>query len=276
MARSKDVIKSQIITEINGQPALAALNSTSAVALWKLFVDVVATALNISEQLWDAFKVGLEKIAAEAVAGTAGWLQKQVLAFQFGDQIQVNPNFTVSYPVVDTSKCIITRCSVKQLPQSRQVLVKVAKGNVYNLQPLSQVEMDALNSYISKVQFAGTYVTAISLPADRLVANIDVYFDAEYTASAVKANVIDAINDFIKNLEFDGVMYLIKLQDAIQKVPGVIDVVMSSLIARSYSTAINDPSLRPINRIYETDAGYLVIEDAPGYTLNDTINLIPQ
>ena len=274
MARSSIQIQNQILAEVANQPALAGLTSTSQTSIWRMFVNVVSSALMVNEQLWDVKQIELEAIAAQAVAGTASWLQRQVLNFQFGDQIQVNQNYKVSYPTTDLAKRIVSRCSVKQLPASREVLVKVAKGSQNALQPLTQTEKDALTSYVSKLQFAGTYITVISLEADRLVADLNIYYDAEYVQSVVKAGVIDAINTFLKNLEFDGVLYKTKLVDAIQTVPGVVDVVVNGLITRPFVINRNDPSVTAFERIYETDAGYVIADTAPGYTLNDTINMI--
>jgi hypothetical protein len=275
MARSSTQIQNQILAEVANQPLLAPLNSTSQSAIWRLWVNVFAAVQNVNEQLWDVKQTELEKIAAESVAGTAAWLQRQVLNFQFGDQIVVNPNYSVSYPVTDASKRIVSRCSVKQLPEDRVVLVKVAKGTQSALQPLAQPERDALTSYVHKVQFAGTYITVISLEADRLTADIDVFFDAEYVQSVVKANVVVAINEFLKNLEFDGVLHKNQLQNAIEAVPGVLDLTINGLVARPYLTSRNDPTVTPFERIYETDAGYIIAETDTGYTLNDTINMIP-
>lgn len=274
MARSSTQIQNQILAEVANQPALAGLTSTSQTSIWRMFVNVVSSALMVSEQLWDVKQVELEAIAAQAVAGTASWLQRQVLNFQLSDQVQVNPNYSVSYPVTDTTKRVVTRCSVKQLPQSREVLVKVAKGSQTALQPLLQTEKDALTSYLTKLQFAGTYLSVISLEADRLVADLDIYFDAEYVQAVVKAGVIDAVNNFLKSLEFDGVLYKTKLVDAIQSVPGVVDVAVNGLVARPFVINRNDPSVVPFERIYETDAGYIIAETATGYTLDDTINMI--
>lgn len=274
MARSSTQIQNQILAEVANQPALAGLTSTSVTAIWRMFVNVVSSALTVNEQLWDVKQVELEKIAAEAVAGTASWLQRQVLNFQLGDQVQVNQNYSVSYPVTDTTKCIVTHCSVKQLPLSREVLVKVAKGSQNALQPLLQTEKDALTSYLTKLQFAGTNLSVISFQPDILVSDINIYFDAEYVQAVVKAGVIDTINNFLKLLEFDGVLYKTKLIDAIQSVPGVVDVVVNGLVARPFVINRNDPSVVAFERIYETDAGYIIAETDAGYTLDETINMI--
>lgn len=273
MARTAQQIDTEILAALNSTPALAALNSTSQVSLWKLFKDAIASVLLVNDQLADVQQATLQAIADSATSGTAAWLQRKVLDFQYGDTVRINPNFSATYPTHDPAKQLITRCSVKQFDDTRIVLVKVAKGTT-TLAPLTALELSALKAYLAKVKHAGTIVRPISLEADRMIANIEIYYDGQYIQATVQAAVIAAVNGFLQNLEFDGTMYLSKLEDALQQVIGVKDIVLKSIIARPYTTALNDPGLVPIERLYETNSGYLVPETAPGYGLADTISLI--
>lgn len=273
MARNAQQIDNEIVAAINGTPALAALTSTSQVSLWKLFKDAIVAVLLVNDQLADVKEAELNAIADSAVSGTSTWLQRKVFEFQYGDTVRVNPNFSATYPTTDATKRIVTRCSVKQLDDTREVLVKVAKGTT-TLAPLSAQELNALKAYIAKIKFAGTTVRPISLDADRIVFNIDIYYDGEYVLADVKAAVVAALNDFLRTLEFDGTMYLTKLVDALQRVVGVKDVELKDIIARPYTTALTDTSLQAIERFYETNSGYLVAETASGYRPEDTIVMI--
>jgi hypothetical protein len=274
MARTFEQIDTEITSAIAADTNLNGLNSTSQVSLWKLFKDAIAQVLQVNDQLQDAKLLELNRIADEAVAGTSYWLRRKVYEFQYGDQLQVNTDFSVGYPSIDTSKNIITRVSVKQLEDSRDVLVKVAKGDT-TLTPLAPTELAALKAYINKLKFAGTIIRPISLTSDFIAVNAEIYYFAEYIEADVKAAVIVALNNFLKTLEFDGTMYLTKLVDALQLVPGVKDVRLISAVARPYTTDADDTSLQPIERIYETNSGYLVADTTTGYTPEETITMIP-
>jgi len=74
---------------------------------------------------------------------------------------------------------------------------------------------------------------AVSLSPDRLFLAADIYYNGAYSG-VISATVIEAIDTFLSNIDFDGIIRVSKLIDAIQSVPGVTDV------------AINDLAMRPI------------------------------
>jgi hypothetical protein len=177
--------------------------------------------------------------------------------------------------VVDPTKRIITQCSIQENLVDREVLVKVATGDTAaTLKPITAQQLSSLKAYIQKVKFAGIRISTISLEADRLYAALSVYYAGELDPLVVKVAVIAAISTYLQTLPFDGQIYLSKLQDAIQAVPGVNDITLDSIIARPYSTAITNPGLQPVTRVYASQAGYIIPEDTPGYTLTESITMI--
>ena len=280
MARSIADIKAAIVAQKNAESALSDLNSNSQSAIWNLWAFIVATAINLHEQLIDLLVIQVETIAASAIVGTPKWLKDRCLKFQFGDVVQVNPDFSVGYPTVDPTKYIITQASVKQ-GGNRIVTIKVAKGVSPTFSALSAVELAAFTSYIDKIKFAGTQTVAISLPSDKLKIVADIYYDGQYVQTTVKANVITAINTYLQNIPFDGVITLNGLIDAMQGVAGVTDVVFTDVIARpDVIPLISIETIKMVTagdwlaRNYEASAGYIVGETTGGSTLNDTLNMI--
>jgi hypothetical protein len=280
MARTTSEIKQEIITQKNAETALNDLSSNSQSAIWNVWAFVTAQSINFHEQLLDLLKAEVEEIAASAVPGTALWLKDRSLKFQFGDVVQVNPDFSVGYPTINEDNMIVTQASVKQTG-NRIVLIKVAKGTTPSLLALSATELSAFMSYIDKIKFAGTQTSIISLNSDKLKVAADVYYDGQYIQTTVKTNVINAINNYLANLPFDGTVNLNKLTDAIQAVEGVDDVVLNTVVARPDTIAITSSLVTNmvtgsdwIARNYETSAGHIVGETTATHTLNDTINLI--
>lgn len=275
MARTFLDIQQQITTAIQTNPLLAGLSSTSQTSIWGQFRDVFASVLQLNDQLGDLQEARMNTIADEAVPGTPSWLQRQVLKWQYGDTIQLNADLTLTYAAVDPSKNIVTRVSVQELDDTREVLLKVAKGTTGNLSPLTSAEALALRTYLERIKFAGIHLVVVTLQGDRVVTPVTVYYDAQYVAADVLTAVKAAIEAYYANLPFDGNLVLSKLEDAIQAVTGVTDVVLGDVVARVYTTPVNDPSLVPIARTYNAQSGYLVTETAAGYTLDDTLTLIP-
>lgn len=235
--------------------------------------------MNIHEQLWIIFRAEIEDTAAKAIAGTPIWLQDQVKKFQFGDVVQI-VDFAPTYPTVDTTKQIVTQASVKQT-SNRFVVIKAAKGTAPSLTALSTVELNALISYLDKIKFAGTQTSVISLASDKIKIDVDVTYDGQYIQTDVKTAVIAAIESYLESLPFDGVIYLNALTDAIQSVPGVVDILFNDVITRIDGVTITGNQVTNLvtggawlETTYETSAGYIIGETTGGHTLNDTVNLI--
>jgi hypothetical protein len=279
MARSIAVIKQQIIDAKNSDPVLSAkLLSSSQTSTWNLWAFITAVSINLHEQLWDIFKQEVEDIAAKVVPGTAEWLRARVFEFQYSSDPSNSQeisliDFVPKYPVTDPALRIITSCSV--IESGNRVLVKVAKKNGLVLGPLNDNEIGALRTYIGKIKFAGTNVAAASSEADRIQVIADVFYNGQYSLDVIKPRVFDSIKNYFSNLSFDGVVYIAKIQDAIQAVPGVVDVVVKNIVPR---TNIQPPvAFNPASEFhnkYATSAGYVVPEDAttpPGLQLEQTI-----
>lgn len=286
MARTIAVIKQQIIHAKNAEASLAGLSSPSQSSLWNLWAYITAVAINLHEQLWDIFRTEVEEIASNVAPGTPQWLRTKTLEFQYSttepQQIQLI-NFVPKYDPVRTDLRLVTQCSVK-IANNRTIVLKVAKGTE-ELSPLGQhplvapntldnnAEINALKSYIDAIKFAGSAIRVISLFPDRLQVTADIYYDGQYVKDNVQAAIKNAIANYLKNLPFDGVVSNTKLVDAIQAVPGVLDLQLISVKGRAYQQIAVNAS--EVGRLYTSEAGYLIPEDTEGYTLDDTLNMVP-
>ncbi len=286
MARTIQQIEDQITTTIQSDPVINTnidATSPSKTAEWSLWRYIVAVCINFLEQKFDIFKEELELIALRAVPGTAQWMQRQVLNFQYSatiPQVVILKDFYPTYDPVLPELRIIKRCSVKQ-QADRVVLVKVATvDSIGNLIPVPTVPFNSLKGYLSKIQFAGTKVTLITKNADRVYLQLDIYYDGEYVESTVKTNVILAVENYLATLPFDGVFSNSSLEDSIQKVAGVKDVVLKNVITRQDTVLITDPgtvklvqNYLEVKKDYETSAGYMIREDTATYKLEDGTNI---
>jgi len=282
MARTVDEIQTEIIDAIQADPTLSGLTSTSAVAFWRLITRVVAGALESEEQINDLFKAELEQIAREAIPGTAQWLQQRVLEFQYD---ALNPQIVqvidgrVTYATIDESLRIVTAVAVKEQANGR-VLVKAAKDDGSGgLEPLTSLEKDALEGYLSRIGFVGIPVDTISQQADRVrVSNGTIYYYKEYDPAVVLSKIEEVYTQYLKDISvenFNGVVVLSEVIDAFQSVEGVADVQNFFLILtiRQFSEPVPGGLAITVQR--EAAAGYAIPEDTPGYTLADTLTLLP-
>jgi hypothetical protein len=268
MARTPQEIFLTMESAKNADPKLQGLTSTSQTALWRLMLWLVAVVQSHLEDLYDAFKMEVLQIAATAQVANLAWYQSEILKLQLGDSL-IFLNKRYQYATIDEAKKIVKRCVVIEDSNGR-LTVKVAKLNGVNLLPLSISEQQALVSYIKKIRVAGTRFVLISTNGDILKLTLSVYFDPIILQTTVQENVELAINNYIKNLPFNGEFLITHLVDNIQKVEGVKDVVIGN-IASKY---VASETYQNIVRSNVPIGGYYRISDAQNETLSDTITYI--
>ncbi len=264
------------------QPTLVSLDSTSQTSIYKLWKFITATTINYFEQLFDIYKTEIEAIVKVAPVGSNFWFQKRIFDFQYSATIpqvlQIDPiTLSVTYPIVDTTLLLITRCSVKTTP-IKNVLIKVAKSNPPVA--LSAPELASLTGYISDIAFAGVNYQVNSLSSDKLYIKANIYYNGQY-ASTIAANVILAINTYLANIPFDGAINLLRLTDAIQNVVGVTDIILVDVAIRSDVTPFISKtylvsSKTTIISNYPSIAGYIEEETTASQDFLTTLNFIAQ
>jgi len=282
MARTVTDIQNEIIAAVQADPNLGGLTSPSAVAIWRLWTRVIAASLETEEQLNDLFRLEMEQLAREAVPGTADWLQKRVLEFQYdalNPQIVTVIDGKATYSTIDASLRIVTRAAVIEQTNGR-VLVKAAKDDgAGGLEPLDALELSALTGYLDAIGFVGIPIDSLSLPPDRVRLDpLDIYYLRQYDPAVVKANIITAIDDYLSSLsivDFDGVIVKTKLIDSIQAVDGVVTLNDTTLIPTVRPSGTPTPGGLVITVQRTSDAGYAISEDTFGLTLNDVITMVP-
>jgi hypothetical protein len=274
----------EIIAEMDAaqalQSSLSGLNSPSQTAIYTVWKYIIASSIWAHEKLWDLFKVELETIANNAVAGTDGWVQSKSLEFQYSatdPQVITLVNFVPAYNIVDTDLQIITRCSVKTLP-NKVVSVKVAKSDPPTA--LTSTELSAFGGYLDDISFAGVQYSPISLASDKLYLDAEIFYNGQYS-SVISDTVIDAINEYLANIPFDGNVRVSSLYDAIQNVAGVTDVIINDMAIRADVTAFGNKtylvqSNATIYNKYPTFAGYIVEETTASNTFVDKLTFTPE
>ncbi len=253
MARTIQEITASILAEKAKYNALSVLNSPSDTAIWRLWVDVTAACVYEFEKLLDLFKAEIEQKNRDAVVGRAAWYAAKALEFQFGDSLTVVDG-VVKYTTPDTSKQIVKRAACKGGANS---VLKVATLNSSGqVVPLNSTELAAFTDYVSNFMFAGTNLTIISQATDLLRLTLEVYYDPLLAVDTVKANCITAIETYLATLDFNGILKVSALEDAIQAVAGVKDVFIQTIQAKQHTG-----SYASVERVYQTVAGYIQIDN---------------
>jgi len=272
MAQSVNDIQNAILTAITANAILANLNSPSQTSYYRLWTFISAVNYQIEQQMWDETQAQLQNLLFQNAPGTPQWLQQQVLNYQYGYTVQLNSNYQPYYPVIDTGATIVTQCSVTQ-DDARNVLVKVAGGTPGSLTPImTGSPINGLIAYLDAISFCGINIVVSSNPADQIYIPAQIFYNGQYVEADVQQNVIDAINQYLFDMPFDGTIYLSRLETAILSVQGVDDVQFGTVTARNYSTPYGAGN-PVITRTYVTQAGYIIGEQTSGYTLLDSITM---
>lgn len=258
----------------SSQQLLTDLNTTSRVGVWRLILWIVATAAYALEIVFDLFKTDLEEISKRSRYGTLPWYAYISKKYQQGDVLVFN-NEAYEYAVPDPGKQIIKRVAVSEAGPS--VLIKVAKLAGNTPVKLDALELSSFTYYINDegIKPAGIVVNIISDDADLLKIYVKVKYDP--LVMAADGSLIDtpsvfpvnlAIEEFISNLPFDGLLELCDLVDAIQLSEGVDAVYLLSAAAK-YGAY----SYQNFSESYSPYAGYLKIDTA-NFPLNNTITYV--
>ncbi len=273
MARTTAEIDAELAAAQAGYPELAALTSPSATALHRLWRFVVATCAQTLETLWDRQRAEVDAIVARAAVGTAGWYADRAKEFQKDDaSLAVQPSGAIGYAALNPPARIISQATAKENAQNGKLFIKVAKAGATSgtLAALSAAELVEVRGYFDRIRFAGTRLEVVSREADRLQVSGTLYFDPLLDKPAVQAAVRAAAQAYLAALAFDGQVYVSKLSDYFQAVPGVRDVAPLALASR-----VGTAAPLAFSRVYETQAGYIILEDAPGAGLLDTLQFLP-
>jgi hypothetical protein len=274
MARTVAQIKQSMLDAKNADPTLSALTSTSQTAKWNLYYFIVASCIAIFEQLQDLFKVDLETIASTAAPSTPQWTRNKVLAFQTGDVAELDTTtFVIEYPTITAANQILTRCAVVTAP-NRTVLIKVAKSDPP--EPVSVGELAELQSYVETFNPAGIAFTLINEDSDKMEVAATIYYNGQYSA-VISDNVEAALNNYMANLPFNGVISTQSVVDAIQGAEGVISLSLTRILVRrdtfAYGAGVTLYNLSTgVDSVqYQTYAGYVVEETTASHTFADTL-----
>lgn len=288
MARSIATIQKQMDDEQALQPELSTLNSPSQTSIYTLTKFIVSTIVNYMEQLWDILNSDIETKIAKSAVGNSAWLQDKILNyFQYSAttaQVTELIDNVPTYPVIDATLRIVTRCSINT-DALNVCVVKVAKSDPPEI--MTTPEVNALSSFLNQggdgtiigngrgIGFTGVYYKVNSYDSDKLYLDAEIIYNGQY-ASIIQTMVEAAINTYLSNIPFDSKVKVVGLVDAIQSVTGVSDVIIHDMAVRADITAFADKtylvsSNTTLLSTYPTYAGYIVPETTSGETLADKL-----
>jgi hypothetical protein len=250
MARSVDTIYADLIAKKESDSNLDSLNSTSKTAIWRLWLYIVAYATNVLESLFDKHYTEVTSIITELKPHTMRWYRQKALAFQYGFDLisdtDIFDNRTATEAQIEASKIIKYAAITEATTESRLVLKIATEDSAGKLAPITSGQESAFVPYIEEIKDAGVAITVINYLPDILKLNLRIYYDPlVLTSTGVsirtgKKPVEDALNEFMKELPFNGELVLNSLIDKLQKTEGVKIPHLVQAASKWIDTALDD------------------------------------
>lgn len=244
MARTKTEIENAMKVEFMANVELQAKygftdtavfdDTFSIVSLERIWINIVASAIWLLENIFDAFSSEIADRINSSIVTTKAWYYAKSLEFQYGDDLIFDADtYQFKYATVDESKRAIKYVAVRELVDGGVTKLKIYYSGVDKLEVSSAVQT-AFENYIKNIAAAGTHFLFVSQDPDVLAVNLQVYYNPMVIDSTgVRINgggkpVEDAINGYLNSLEYGGIFFSSKLVDIIQSAEGVTDVVLVS------------------------------------------------
>ena len=250
MARSVDTIYADLIAKKESDSNLDALNSTSKTAIWRLWLYILAYATNVLESLFDKHYTEVTSIITELKPHTMRWYRQKALAFQYGFDLisdtDIFDNGTATEAQIEASKIIKYAAITEATTESRLVLKIATEDSAGKLAPITSGQESAFIPYIEEIKDAGVAITVINYLPDILKLNLRIYYDPlVLTSTGIsirtgKKPVEDALNEFMKELPFNGELVLNSLIDKLQKTEGVKIPHLVQAASKWIDTALDD------------------------------------
>lgn len=259
MARTISQIQQALLDQVAADGTLGTLlTSTSNVAIWRLWTYVVAFCQWTIESLFDLHVDEVNSIIATQRPHTLQWYVTKAKQFQNGDNLVID---TDTYALIDTTKQIISYAAAVEVNEG--VRLKIAKNDGTDLTNLTSGELTAFTTYMQLVKDAGVFLNITSGVADHLKLDLGIYYNAlilNSTGARLDGTgntpIQDAIDNYLKNLPFNGLYANYKLLAALAAVDGVVLPKLNDAQAKygalSYSA---------IDTEYNPDSGYLRVYD---------------
>ena len=279
MAESLTNITSNIIEDIQSDANLSAvLTSQSKTSVWRRMVFVVAKAVWSLQNMFDLFRSELETEMAKQKIHSKQWYRQKAIDFLFGFAVKAGTDEFDTEGATDeeieAAKVVKQAACIKMISSSGYGILRVkaaTEDSNGNLQPLPVEQFEALKYYFMRYAVdAGTQLRVTTGNADDLLLKLDVYYDPLVISTTgarldgtAETPVLDAINNYLKSLEFNGALYVSDLIAAIRQVDGVR--LAKCLEARSkygaydYSADVINAGL--IDEIRVADSGYMKIDE---------------
>ncbi|MFK5971467.1 MAG: hypothetical protein QM487_15305 [Candidatus Marithrix sp.] len=202
----------------------------SLVSFENILFDILSYSIYLLEQLFNQHQKEVDEQLYNQKSGRLPWYRFMALKFQYGFDLIIdsdeydNTGYTAEQ--IETSK-IIKYSAVNDGDIQGVIIVKIAGETDNKLAPITAEQQTSVEAYFNEIKYAGSRINVINFLPDILNLNIQIYrdplvLDSNGTSIVNGGKPVEtAINEFMKELPFDGELILAHLVDKLQQVEGV-------------------------------------------------------
>ena len=261
MARTTREVYEAMLRDKESRSELAELSSSSTASIWRLLLWIVASAVNVAEQLWEAWKMEVDIELAELTPHRAEWYATKAKAYVKGKVLKPGSDeydlAGMSDSEIEQLRVVKYAAAVESRDYSR-LYVKVAGADAGGRRtPLSDEEAVQVASYLNEVKDVGVRIVLVNKHADLYRCAVRVLYDPILSPEVVREQVRSAIAGYVENLEFNGEYSNMAMIDSVQRVAGVKIAEVERATVEEYGTG----SERGVNVRYTPVAGYMKPEE---------------
>lgn len=266
MARTVTEIKKEITDNFIGNAYIQArygLDNTkdfeqqfSKVSLESIVFYVVALAIQTIEKIFDAHMVAVLDKLSKLKTHSPAWYREKIMRFQFpGRDVVTDKDYYDNTGLDETDITALEVVKFCTVEDGMPMKAKVAKGTAGARIQLTNDEVTGLTTYINKIKDGGVRVDIINQQADKVFAELVVYFNPLLLDPTAKP-VESAFKNYVTTLDFNGILSRNKLEDKLQAVIGVELIDLTSVLVQR---AANPAQPLGVQKIAES--GYFVVND---------------
>ena len=273
------ILQNAVFQALGFDPAQTWDSQVSKTNVLNLLAYIVAFAIWSLESLFTLHKTEVETIISEQRAHGKNWYRNKALNFQYGRDLVSGEDYYDNTGLTDEqieAEKIVKQCAVDE-NKNGSLTMKVAREVNGERVPLSEADPDQLVSFKQMfehdqdgIKDAGVKILYVNNDPDYLNLVIDIHYDplvldanGQRIDGTNNTPVNDVIDNYLKNLPFNGEYSNMALVDDLQKVEGVKIPELKSSQAKH---GTNDWQI--IDAKYKPDAGYFKIYDEADLTLN--------
>ena len=203
---------------------LSVLSDKSAISVWRLLLYIVAVTANTIEKLFETHKEEVEAMIKELVPGRAEWYAHKATEFL---KDEVLPDGEDEYDTTGLTdeeiaqKKIVKYAVAIEDSATANLTIKIAGENDGELSPIDSASETQVRAYLEAVKYAGVKINLINRSADNFSCTLNIWYDPLLQPSDIENACIAAVENYLRNLPFNGEYSNMALVDKLQQVDGV-------------------------------------------------------